>query len=245
MTPALSPLEEKESSQRAERIRQMFDRVCGRYELNNALLSFGLDWYWRRRARKMLNLHPCDRVIDLCCGTGAVTRCLARAVPNGEVVGVDFSEGMLGPARRHKGSPGSGAVRYLRSDVLEVPLPDHTFDAATICYGPRNIVDLPRLWEEMTRLVKPGGQVLSLELTRPPGIMGFFHELYLKYVVPLVGGLVSGDREAYLYLQKTISGFLAPEEMAESMRCSGLVQVKVVPLSGGIVTIHHGHTPFT
>ena len=239
----VSPLQEEPSEKRADLIRQMFDRVWGRYDLNNALLSFGLDWYWRRRARKMLALRPSDRVIDLCCGTGAVTRCLARAVPQGEVVGVDFSEGMLTPARRHKGSPGSGNVRYICSDVLEVPLPDHSFDALTICSGPRNIVDLPKLWEEMLRLVKPGGQVLSLELTRPPGLMGFFHELYLKYVVPIVGGIVSGDPEAYRYLQKTISGFLSPQEMAESMEKSGLVQVKVVPLTGGIVTIHHARTP--
>ena len=131
------------------------------------------------------------------------------------------------------------------SDVLEVPLPENSFDALTICYGPRNIVDLPKLWKEMQRLVKPGGQVLSLELTRPPGIMGYFHELYLKFVVPFVGGIVSGDPEAYRYLQKTISGFLSPTEMADSMREAGLVQVKVVPLSGGIVTIHHARTPLS
>ncbi len=245
MTPAVSPLQEDTSEKRADLIRQMFDRVWGRYDLNNALLSFGLDWYWRRRARKMLALRPSDRVIDLCCGTGAVTRCLAKAVPQGEVVGVDFSEGMLTPARHHKGSPGAGPVRYICSDVLEVPLPDHSFDALTICYGPRNIVDLPKLWEEMLRLVKPGGQVLSLELTRPPGLMGVFHEIYLKFVVPFVGGIVSGDPEAYRYLQKTISGFLSPREMAESMENAGLVQVKFVPLTGGIVTIHHARTPLS
>ena len=191
----------------------------------------------------MLALQATDRVIDLCCGTGAVTRCLARAVPRGEVVGVDFSEGMLAPARLHKGSAHAGSVRYIRADVLQVPLPDHSFDALTICYGPRNIVDLPKLWSEMIRLVKPGGKVLSLELTRPTGIMGMFHELYLNYVVPFVGGIVSGDREAYNYLSETISGFLAPEEMALSMQASGLVQVSVVPLTGGIVTIHHARTP--
>lgn len=244
-TVSPNPLRESEAESRSDLIRRMFDRVCNRYELNNALLSFGLDWYWRHRARRLLNLRPADRVIDLCCGTGAVTRCLARAVPQGEVVGVDFSEGMLAPARSHKGTAGAGPVRYIRADVLQVPLPDHTFDALTICYGPRNIVDLPALWREMIRLVKPGGQVLSLELTRPPGLMGVFHELYLKYVVPFVGGIVSGDRDAYNYLSETISGFLAPQEMARSMQESGLLQVQIVPLTGGIVTIHHARTPLT
>jgi len=237
-TPA--PLKTSEPAQRADLVRQMFDRVCRRYELNNALLSFGLDGYWRWRARKVLALQPGDRVLDLCCGTGAVTRSLAKDVPDGEVVGVDFSEGMLEPARL-RGAPASGGrVTYVCSDVLSVPLEDHSFDAVTICYGPRNIVDLPGLWSEMRRLLKPGGQVLSLELTRPPGILGFFHQIYLNTVVPVLGGLVSGDPEAYHYLSKTISGFLAPEELAKSMEEGGLLEVRFIPLTGGIVTIHHG-----
>lgn len=221
----------------------MFDRVSFRYDLNNALLSFGLDFYWRWRARRLLNLRPDDQVIDLCCGTGAVTRCLAEAVPLGRVVGVDFSEGMLEPARRHRSQSRLNHIEYLCSDVLKVPLPDHSFDALTICYGPRNIVDLPGLWKEMRRLLRPGGQVLSLELTRPGGIMGIFHELYLKTIVPLVGSFVSGDQEAYDYLSQTISGFLDPVELAHSMHEGGLEDVSFHPLSGGIVTIHHARTP--
>ena len=238
-----APLRTEIPTQRADLVRQMFDRVCDRYELNNALLSLGMDVYWRWRARRMLNLQPDDRVIDLCCGTGAATRCLAKAVPGGEVVGVDFSEGMLSPARGRELAPNSGVIRYICSDVLEVPLPDHSFDALTICYGPRNIVDLPALWAEMRRLVRPGGQILSLELTRPKGIMGLFHDIYLKTIVPYVGALVSGDREAYDYLNKTISDFLEPEELAASMEAGGLEKVNFLPLSGGIVTIHHARTP--
>ena len=239
------PIYEQPAEKRSDLVRQMFDRVCNRYELNNALLSFGLDAYWRWRARRVLNLRKTDWVIDLCCGTGAVTRSLARDVPEGEVVGVDFSEGMLGPARARKSSGATNAatVRYICADVLQVPLPDHSFDALTICYGPRNIVDLPRLWQEMRRLVKPGGQILSLELTRPRGILGVFHEIYLNTVVPFLGGIVSGDREAYNYLSKTISGFLAPEDLARSMQEGGLQKVRYIPLTGGIVTIHHAFTP--
>ena len=238
-TPA--PLRAERPEQRANLVREMFDRVSNRYELNNALLSFGLDAYWRWRARRMLDLQPTDRVLDLCCGTGAVTRFLAAAVPQGEVVGVDFSQGMLEPAIARE-RPGSN-ITYLQSDVLDVPLPDHTFDAVTICYGPRNIVDLPALWKEMRRLVRPGGQVLSLELTRPKGFMGWLHEIYLNTVVPILGGLVSGDKEAYQYLNQTIQGFLAPEELADSMEAGGLQHIRYIPLTGGIVTIHHGFLP--
>lgn len=238
-----SPLVTQQPEERSDLVRQMFDRVSARYDLNNALLSFGLDRYWLWRARRVLNLAPNAQVIDLCCGTGAVTRTLAAAVPEGRVLGVDFSDGMLAAAVKHAADPRAGRVEYLRSDVLNVPQPDHLFDAVTIAYGPRNIVDLPGLWKEMRRLVKPGGQILSLELTRPRGIVGFFHELYLRYLVPLIGGVVSGDREAYSYLSTTIAGFLDPIELAQSMREGGLVDVRVLPLSGGIVTIHHARTP--
>ena len=239
----VAPLQAERPEERADLVRQMFDRVSSRYDLNNALLSFGLDRYWLWRARRVLGLARDAQVVDLCCGTGAVTRVLASAVPGGRVVGVDFSDGMLAKALRHPTRPGSGVVDFVRSDVLNVPLPSGGFDAATIAYGPRNIVDLPGLWREMTRLVKPGGQILSLELTRPRGLVGLFHEMYLRFVVPMIGGLVSGDREAYSYLSTTIAGFLDPQELAQSMRDGGLTDVRVIPLSGGIVTIHHARTP--
>jgi demethylmenaquinone methyltransferase/2-methoxy-6-polyprenyl-1,4-benzoquinol methylase len=239
----VAPLQTEEPAERADLVRQMFDRVSRRYDLNNALLSFGLDRYWLWRVRRILNLRPDARVVDLCCGTGAVTRTIARSLPRGRVVGVDFSEGMLGAALKHPEPSGAGEIVYLRSDVLNVPQPDGAFDAVTIAYGPRNIVDLPALWREMRRLVKPGGQILSLELTRPRGVVGFFHDLYLRYLVPFIGGLVSGDREAYSYLSQTIAGFLDPDALAESMRAGGLEDVRIIPLSGGIVTIHHARTP--
>lgn len=238
-----TPLAAERPEERADLVRQMFDRVSAKYDLNNALLSFGLDRYWLWRAKRTLNLPSDAQVIDLCCGTGAVTRTLAGAVPQGRVVGVDFSDGMLAAAMNHATKPGVGEISYVRSDVLNVPEETHAFDAVTIAYGPRNIVDLPALWKEMRRLVKPGGQILSLELTRPRGIVGWFHEMYLRFMVPAIGGIVSGDRQAYAYLSTTIAGFLDPQELAQSMRDGGLEDVRVIPLSGGIVTIHHARTP--
>ncbi len=238
-----TPLAAERPEERADLVRQMFDRVSAKYDLNNALLSFGLDRYWLWRAKRTLNLAPDAQVVDLCCGTGAVTRTLAGAVPQGKVVGVDFSDGMLAAAMNHAAKPGLGEISYVRSDVLNVPEETHSFDAVTIAYGPRNIVDLPALWKEMRRLVKPGGQILSLELTRPRGIVGWFHEMYLRFMVPAIGGIVSGDRQAYAYLSTTIAGFLDPTELAQSMRDGGLEDVRVIPLSGGIVTIHHARTP--
>lgn len=243
MSEVPAPLQTDDPQERSDLVRQMFDRLFERYDLNNSLLSLGMDHYWRWKARRILQLPRDARVLDLCCGTGALTRCLAQVVPDGEVVGVDFSEGMLTPARNHKTSPGSGKIRYLQSDVLSLPFQAHEFDAVTLAFGPRNIVDLDRLWQEIRRVAKPGGQVLSLELTRPKGILGVFHDIYLNYVVPFVGGIVSGDAEAYRYLSRTIAGFLDPAELAQSMQNSNLSDVTYRPLSGGIVNIHHARTP--
>lgn len=237
-------VQESRADGRSSMVCGMFDRVSHRYDFNNRLLSLGLDRYWIWRAVRALKLRPDQKVIDLCCGTGALSRALAGAVPQGSVVGVDFSEGMLSKALENSGHSAGGDVYFLKADVLAVPQPSSKFDVATIAYGPRNIVDLQALWKEIIRLVKPGGQVLSLELTRPKGIMGFFHRLYLKYAVPLLGGIFSGDSQAYSYLSTTIAGFLDADELAESMRLGGLVDVRVVPLSGGIVTIHQARTPF-
>ncbi len=218
-------------------IQQMFNRICGRYDLNNRLLSLGLDRYWRWRAVQLLGLQPGDSVVDLCCGTGDLCQALHRVVAPGRVVGVDFAAKMLAKARTK-----FPRFEYVEADVLEVPL-EGGFRAATIAFGPRNIPDLDGLWKEMQRLVVPGGLVLSLELTRPGGWLGALHTFYLERVVPVLGGWLSGDPEAYQYLSKTIAGFIPSEELTASMRQAGLVEVQAVPLCGGIVTVHKGRKP--
>lgn len=213
----------------------MFGRISSRYDLANRVLSLGMDTYWRRRTVAELGLGPGDAVVDICCGTGDLAAELARAVRPGRVVGVDFSPVMLAEARRKY-----PRLEYLEADACDVPLEEDQFQAATIAFGPRNISDLHALWNEMARLVVPGGKVLSLELTRPRGVLGIFHGLYLRFVVPILGGLISGDREAYDYLSRTIRGFIPSSELAQSMRRAGLVDVRSIPLCGGIVTIHVG-----
>ncbi len=216
----------------------MFDRICHRYDLLNHLLSFGMDFYWRKRAVKELGLLRGNTVIDLCCGTGDLAYELWKAVRPGKVVGVDFAPAMLEVARRKY-----PYIVYVEGNVMEVPWESGTFDAATIAFGPRNISDLPGLFAEMKRLVRPGGKVLSLELTRPSGWLGFFHSLYLRYVLPWVGGWLSGDVKAYRYLSETVSGFIEPNDLAEIMEAAGLCRVEVIPLSAGIVTLHIATVP--
>ena len=231
-------------------VRQMFNRICGRYDLLNFVLSFGLDAYWRKRAVRALGLKQGNSAVDLCCGTGDLSLALARQVEPGRfppgggregeagrVVGVDFAEQMLDIAR-HK-FPG---MEFVWGDACQVPL-EGGFDAATIAFGPRNIPDVDRLWREMIRLVRPGGQVLSLELTRPKGLLGWFHRFYLNVVVPVLGSLISGDASAYRYLSRTIAGFMDADELRASMERAGLRNVRVIPLNGGIATLHVGLAP--
>lgn len=217
----------------------MFDRIHGRYDLLNRVLSLGLDAGWRRRAVQELNLLPGDRVLDLCCGTGDLSQELLRAVsPGGSVVGVDFAPLMLEKARAKL--PGT---EFVQADVCHVPLPAGQFQAAAMAFGPRNIHDLQALWREMRRLVRPGGRVMTLECTRPAGILGFFHRLYLMYILPFFGALLAGDAQAYLYLARTVRAFLNARELSDSMRQGGLVDVRTVSLHGGIVTIHVATVP--
>jgi demethylmenaquinone methyltransferase/2-methoxy-6-polyprenyl-1,4-benzoquinol methylase len=131
---------------------------------------------------------------------------------------------------------------FLQGDACAVPL-EEKFDHACLAFGPRNIHDLDKLWKEMQRLVRPGGRILSLELTRPKGLLGLLHRFYLEFIVPLVGKLLSGDAEAYGYLSNTIAKFLDAQELAQTMRSAGLVDVRIVPLLGGIATLHVGTVP--
>lgn len=222
---------------KAEQVRAMFGRITPRYDLLNRVLSMGLDRSWRRRAVAELGLGPGQGAVDLCCGSGDLAAEIAAVTGPEGVVGVDFCEPMLAEARRKY--PG---IRFVAGDALQVPLGEE-FDAATVAFGLRNVESLPRLFAEMARLVRPGGRVLSLELTRPPGLLGVLHGLFLRLVVPLVGLVVSGDPGAYRYLARTIAEFPAPAEVARVMEEAGLREVRVIPLTGGIVTLHVGLRP--
>lgn len=217
------------------RIAEMFDRIHTRYDLLNHVLSGGLDFLWRRRAVREVGVQKGERVLDLCCGTGDLSQEFARA--GAQVTGVDFAAGMLGLARKKYPQ-----LEFFEGDATQVPL-DGPFDVAALAFGPRNIHDLQALWREMRRLVRPGGRVMSLELTRPHGVLGWFHGLYLRYVLPRLGTVISGDNSAYNYLCNTIAHFMDREQLTQSMRDGGLQNVRSIPLTFGIVTVHVATVP--
>ena len=229
--------------ERARLVREMFDRIAGRYELLNAVMTAGLYKLWNRKVVRATGLRPGDSALDLACGTGSLTRALANAAgPTGSVLGVDFSPEMLRAAEERP----STNVEYRLGDATDLAgVPSGGFDAATIAYGARNIPDLDTLFAEMNRALRPGGRAVCLEIARPTGkLSGAFYGLWFDRIVPKVGGLISGDAQAYSYLPESVKAFVAPNELAVIMERNGLQNVTWDSLGGGIITLHRGTGSF-
>ena len=228
--------------ERSRLVREMFDRIAARYELLNTLMTAGLHRLWNGEAVKATGLREGGRVLDVACGTGSLTRDLAKRVgPEGYVLGVDFSKEML---RAAEARPAPN-VEYRLGDATDLAgVENGFFDAATIAYGARNIPDLDALFSEMARAVRPGGKVVCLEIARPKGrFFATFYRLWFDRVVPRLGGWVSGDAWAYSYLPESVKEFVAPGELAEIMERNGLQDVTWRGFSGGIITLHVGTRP--
>jgi ubiquinone/menaquinone biosynthesis methyltransferase len=225
---------------REQLVRSMFDRIAGRYDLMNSVMSAGLHHRWRGRAVELALVGPGARALDVCCGTGDLALALKQAVgPAGEVVGLDFSDEMLEHARAKTIDRGL-EIDYISGNALELPFEDGRFDAATVGFGIRNVIDLPRALAEMRRVVRPGGRVVVLEITtpeRPP--LNWFYALWFDRVVPVIGTL-AGEHDAYSYLPESVKRFPPAAGLAKRMYDGGLRDVRYLVLAGGIVAIHAG-----
>jgi demethylmenaquinone methyltransferase/2-methoxy-6-polyprenyl-1,4-benzoquinol methylase len=231
----------RSSAEFADQVNGMFDRVAGRYDTLNSVMTAGLHHRWRQRAAARTGLGPGDSALDVCCGTGDLALELAgRVAADGRVVGCDFSEPMLDLAREKAAARGAAGVRFEWADALELPYDSERFDAVTVGFGVRNLADLDRGLREMARVLKPGGRLVILEITqpaRPP--LSTFYSLWFDRIVPLLGSF-SAEPEAYSYLPESVRSFPSPRGLAEKMDRVGLVGIRYTVLAGGIIAIHSG-----
>jgi len=233
----------------------MFDAITPRYDLLNRLMSARRDVTWRRRIAKFLP-NETQRVIDVATGTGDLAIAICRERDTARVFGIDFVPRMLEFAAQktkssdiiqedvspHQSSPNlNRRISLTLGDAMHLPFVDRGFDAATIAFGLRNIPDKLEVLREMARVVRSGGKVLVLEITFPRNLgMRRFFNWYLNRVIPIMGGLISGDRKAYRYLTDSIQDFLHPDELCDLFLQAGLIDVRSHPLTLGIAYIHEG-----
>lgn len=218
---------------------QMFDQIAPRYDFINRVLSLGLDKRWRRRVIKELGLAPNARILDVATGTGDLAVELARAAPQGHVIGLDPSTQMLSVADQKMAKLGlSERVSLIEGDAQQLPQANGEIDAATIAFGIRNVPDRPQGLRELARVVRPGGRIAVLELSEPQrGFFGRAARFHTRQIVPRIGALLSGKRE-YRYLQTSVAAFPAPDAFAQMMRDNGLDVLKVIPLTFGVCVLY-------
>ena len=226
-TPSPGPAEGKGAA-----VRRLFGAIARRYDLANHLLSGGLDFWWRRRAAKIVRAWNPARVLDLATGSGDLALALAKSCPDAEVIGADFCLPMLLAARR------KGVAKLIQADGMSLPFPDATFDAVTIAFGLRNMESWERGLAEIARVLRPGGHFLVLDFSLPRPPLRMFYRFYLHRVLPTFARLLTGDRQAYEYLGASIEKFPTGVAMNAMIEAANFSDAKCEPLTGGVVSLH-------
>lgn len=215
-------------------VRKAFAAIAGKYVLTNHVLSLGIDVLWRRlTARRVAALNP-RVVLDVATGSGDLAATIQAACPEATVVGLDFSAPMLQEARKR------GLKHLFVADALHMPIADGAADVLTVAFGLRNMASWPDALREMSRVLKPGGSLFVLDFSLPgSALVRTGHLFYLRNVMPRVAGWITGEREAYDYLCKTIEKFPSGEAMCEMIRGNGFSSAESQPLSMGIASLYH------
>ena len=222
-------------------VERMFDRIAGPYDLMNRLMTAGLDRRWRSIAARETGVGRGATVVDACCGTGDLALELARLVGrSGQVTGLDFSAEMLRRAERKSAGPDAATIQWVRGDATAMPFGDSSFAAATIAFGLRNLPDPEAGLRALARVVRPGGRVVCLEITRPEhGALKGFYSLWFDRGIPALGK-VFDRRGAYSYLPASVRRFPGPELLGEAFHRAGMTDVRYRLMAGGIVALHVG-----
>lgn len=226
--------------ERADYVQNMFDRVAGRYNLMNRLMTGWQDVRWRRFVVGLAQLPAEGKLLDLATGTGDIGFEALRTAPDAQVIGADFSLGMM---RVGKALPQGYRMQWAGADALQLPFPDDTFDAVTSGFLVRNVIDIPRTLQEQLRVLKPGGRIVILDSAPPPpSMLRPFIEIHLRYVIPTLGRLIGGKNvaDAYQYLPSSTQAFKTPAELAALMREAGIQNVQYKTFMFGTIAVHWG-----
>ena len=235
------PAEEK-----ANRVCEHFNSVAEHYDFMNTLLSFGVHHLWKRCAVKVLDLRPGMRVLDVCGGTGDLAILAQRRVgPQGQVGIYDINHAMMSVGRR---TTRHAAIRrklgYIQGNAEQIAFGDGSFDAVMVGFGIRNVTHMVRAFEEMYRVLKPGGRLMCLEFSKPTApVFRWLYDLYSFSVMPVLGGLLAGSQQAYRHLPETIRLFPLPDELVEVFIDIGFEVVNYRRLTNGIAVVHSATKP--
>ena len=230
----------------SERVKDIFSAIAKKYERFNAVSSFGAYKLWLAGMAKQAPIEPSHDVLDIAGGTGDVTFTMAREKRPAHIQCTDLVPEMLEVARAHydEGASAGVPVDFQVVDAQDIPYDDASYDVITMAYGIRNMPDRPRALAEMLRVLKPGGALVCLEFSTPPNdLWRALYSLYLKHLIPFWGGLITGDREGFVYLARSIKAFPDQKGLAQMMRDAGFVDVTWKNYTGGIAAVHVARKP--
>ena len=225
---------------KTEQVRQMFDSIAPAYDFMNRAMTLGIDIWWRRLAVKRLKRIKPSLILDVATGTGDFAIQLNNSLHPQHITGIDLSQGMLDEARRKVNEKGLGKViSFEQGDCMNLPMQDETFDAVTVAFGVRNFEHLQQGYQEMARVLKPGGMLCVLELSTPTNrLIRWFYDLYTLHIIPAIGTMKSGDKSAYRYLPQSIAAVPQGDNMLQLMRNAGLRETSFKRLTLGVCTIY-------
>jgi demethylmenaquinone methyltransferase/2-methoxy-6-polyprenyl-1,4-benzoquinol methylase len=232
-----------EKQEKGKYVHQVFESIAKDYDRMNTLLSFRQHQAWRKFTMKKMAVKLGDTAVDVCCGTCDWAISLAKASETGKVIGIDFSANMLQEGEKKVHTAGlSQQIELVQGDAMKLPFPDNSFDHATIGFALRNVPDIIQVLKEMQRVVKPGGQVVSLELSKPTWpLFRTLYYFYFQKLLPWLGKLLANRYEQYRWLPESLVDFPDYKELARIMKEEvGLEEVQVYPLTGGITALHIG-----
>jgi demethylmenaquinone methyltransferase/2-methoxy-6-polyprenyl-1,4-benzoquinol methylase len=228
------------------RTTRHFNTVASKYDFMNTLLSFGIHYLWKRTAIEMMNLKPGDRVLDVCGGTGDLAVLAARFVDNsGKIFIYDINRNMMQVGRAKRNRPAQrNRIEFIQGDAESISFADEVFDAAMVGFGIRNLTHMDAGFQEMHRILKPGGKIMCLEFSKPTApLFRWLYDAYSFYVMPLLGQILVGSRQAYTLLPESIRMFPLPEVISDLLRDIGFHKVLYRRLTNGIAVVHVAEKP--